>query len=75
MSKYQNTIFYEFKSWFLVVFSSNYRHCLVFKIPFPDHIFPTILKYRIKNIHFSSTSKYDAPATPSPPATPIPTRE
>ena len=75
MSKYRNTVFYDFKSRFLVVFSSNYRHCLVLKIRFPDHIFPKILKYRIKNLHFPSTGKYDAPATPHPPPTPTPNRE
>ena len=58
MSKYQNTVFYHFKSQFLVIFFSNYRHHLVLKIPFPDHIFlPKISKYRTENLHFPSTGK------------------
>ena len=32
--------------------------------PYFFHIFPNISKYRIENLHFSSTSKYSA--TPSP---------
>ena len=35
MSKYRNTVYYDFKSQFLVIFSCNYRHRLVLKIPFP----------------------------------------
>ena len=35
MSKYQNIVYYDFKSQFLVIFSCNYRHRLVLKIPFP----------------------------------------
>ena len=58
MSKYRNTVFYDFKSRFLVIFSSNYRHVLVLKIPFPDHIFPKISKYHTENLHFTSTGKY-----------------
>ena len=58
MFKYRNTVFYDFKSRFLVVFSSNYQHRLVLKIPFHDHIFPKISKYHTKNLHFPSTSKY-----------------
>ena len=42
MFKYQNTVYYGFKSRFLVISSSNYRHRLVLEIPFPDHIFPKI---------------------------------
>ena len=65
MSKYRNTVFYDFKFWFLVIFSSNYRHRnyghLVLDISFPDHIFPKIPKYRTKNLHFLSTCKYYAP--------------
>ena len=61
MSKYRNTVFYNFKSRFLVIFSSNYMHRLVLKIPLPDHIFPTISKCRAENLHFPSTSKYYAP--------------
>ena len=55
MSEYRNTVFYDFKSRFLAVFSSYYRHHLVLKIPFSDHIFPKILKYRL---HFPSIGKY-----------------
>ena len=62
MSKYRNTVFYDFKSRFLVIFCSNYRHRLVLKIPFPDHIFPKISKYRTENLHFPSTGKYYAPS-------------
>ena len=61
MSKYRNTVFYDFKSRFLVLFSSNYRHRLVLKIPFPDYIFPKISKYRSENLHFPSNGKYYAP--------------
>ena len=57
MSKYRNTVFYDFKCRFLVIFSSNYRHRVVLKIPFPDHIFPKISKYRTENLHFPSTNK------------------
>ena len=60
-SKYRNTVFYDFKSRFLGGFFSNYRHRLVLKIPFPDHIFPNFLKYRTENLHFPSTSKYCVP--------------
>ena len=59
ISKYR--FFYDLKSWFPVIFFSNYRHCLVWKIPFPDHCFPKISKYLTKNLHFPSTSKYYAP--------------
>ena len=41
MSKYQNNVFYDYQCWYLV-FSSNYRHRLVLKIPFPDHIFQNL---------------------------------
>ena len=58
MSKYRNAVFYGFKSQFLDVFSSNYRHRLVLKISFPGHIFPKISKYRTENLHFPSTGKY-----------------
>ena len=44
MSKYQNTIYYDFKSQFLVIFSSNERHRLVLKTLFPDHFFLKISK-------------------------------
>ena len=59
MSKYQNTIYYDLKSRFLVIFSSNYRHHLVLKIPFPQHIFPQISKYGTENLHFPSPGKYN----------------
>ena len=39
MSWYQNAVFYDYQSRFLVIFSSNYRHRLVMKILFIDHIF------------------------------------
>ena len=67
MSKYRNTAFYDFKCRFLVIFVSNYRHLLVLKIPFPDHIFTKISKYLTENLYFSSTGKYNAPPlTPAP---------
>ena len=48
MSKYRNTIYYDFKSRFVVIFSSSYRHRLVLKILFPTILFSksqnTILK-------------------------------
>ena len=62
MFKYRNTFCYDFKSPFLVIFSSNYRHHLVLKIPFPDHIFSKISKYRTENLHFPSIGKYYAPS-------------
>ena len=55
---------YHFKSRFLVIFSSNYRHCLVLKIPFSDHIFAKISKYHSESLQFLSTSKYYAPLPP-----------
>ena len=61
MSKYRNTFFWNYQSRFLVIFSSNYRHHLVLKIPFPDYIFPKISKYRIENFYCPSTSKCYAP--------------
>ena len=60
-TKKKNTVFYDFKSWFLILFSSNYRYRLVLKIPFPDYIFPKISKYSTENLHFQSTGKYYAP--------------
>ena len=39
----------------------NAKKCLVLKIPFPDHIFPTISKYRTENLHLRSTGKCCAP--------------
>ena len=63
MSKYRNTFFWNYQSRFLVIFSSNYRHHLVLKIPFPDHIFPKISKYRTENFYCPSTSKCYAPPT------------
>ena len=61
ISNYRNTAYYDFESRFFAIFSSNYRHRLVLKIPFPDHIFPKISKYRTENLHFSFTGKYYAP--------------
>ena len=61
MSKYRNAVFYDFKSRFLVIFFSNYRHRLVLEIPFPDRIFPKISRYRTENLHFPSTDKYCVP--------------
>ena len=58
MSKYRNTVYYDFKSRFIAIFSSNYWHRLVLKIPFPDHIFSKISKYRTESSHFLSTGKY-----------------
>ena len=62
MSKYRNAVFHDFKSRCLVIFSSNYGHRTVLKIPFSDHIFPKISKYHTKNLHFPSTDKYDTPS-------------
>ena len=70
MSKYRNTIYYDFKSRFLTIFSSNYQHRLLLKIPFPDHIFSKISKYRTENLHFSSTGKYYALSPPPAPFNP-----
>ena len=67
MSKYRNTVLYDFKSPVLVIFSSDYRHRLVLKIPFPNHIFFKISKYRTKYLPFQSTSKYCGPLAPHPP--------
>ena len=67
MSKYQNTVYYDIKSRFLVIFSSNYRHRLVLKIPFPDHIFLKASKYRTEKLRFLSTGKYYPPSSPPPP--------
>ena len=39
MSNYRNTVFYDYQSRFLVIFSSNYWHRLVLKLPLPNHIF------------------------------------
>ena len=58
MPKYQNTVFDDYQSRFLVIFSSNYRHRLELKIPFRDHIFSIISKHRTENLHFPSTCKY-----------------
>ena len=44
---------------FSLFFSSNYRHRLVLKIPFPWHIFPSISKYRTENLYFPSIRKYN----------------
>ena len=56
-----DTVYYDFKSRFLVIFSSNYWHRLVLKILFADHIFLKISKYRTENIHFRFTGEYFAP--------------
>ena len=69
MSKYRNTVYCGFKSRFLVIFSSNYRHHLVLKIPFPDNSFPKISKHLTENLHFPSTGKcygMDCPIVPHP---------
>ena len=64
ISKYRNTAYYDFESRFLAIFSSNYRHRLVLKIPFPDDIFSKISKYRTENLHFPATGKYYTPPPP-----------
>ena len=64
MSKYRNTVFYDFKSQFLMDFSSNYRDRLVWEIPFPNRFFPKISKYRTVKLFFPSTGKYYAPPPP-----------
>ena len=58
ISKYR---FYDYQSRFPVIFSSNYGYCLVLKLPFPDHVFSKISKYRIENLYCPSTGKYYAP--------------
>ena len=55
MSKYRNTVFYDYQYRFPVIFSSNYGHRLVLKLPFPDHVFSKISKYRIENLYCPST--------------------
>ena len=67
ISKYRNTAYYDFESRFLAIFSSNYRHRLVLKIPFPDDIFPKISKYCAKNLYIPSTWKYYDSPTPRHP--------
>ena len=57
MSKYRNTVFYDYQSRFLVIFSSNYRHRLVLNVPFPDHIFSKISNYRTENLYFPSIAR------------------
>ena len=64
MLKAKKKFFYDFKSQFLTIFSSNYWHRLVLKILFPDHIFSKISKYCTENLHFPSISKYYVPPTP-----------
>ena len=49
MSKYRNAIYYDFKSRYLVIFYCDYRHRLVLKIPFPNHISPKISKLIIND--------------------------
>ena len=47
--------------WFEIpISSSNYRHRLMLKIPFPDYIFLKISKYRTENLHFASTGNSTA---------------
>ena len=74
MSKYRNTVWYDFKSRFFVIFYSICRHRLVLKIPFPDHIFPTILKYHIMKIFISHppANTMLPPSDPPPPPHPTP---
>ena len=70
MSKYRNTVYYDFKSHFLVIFFFNYWHCLVLKIPFPDHIFPKISKFCTENLHslpLANTTLPPPPLAPPPP--------
>ena len=62
MSNYRNTVFYDFKSQFLVIFPNNYRHRLVLEIQLPEHILPKTSKNRTENLHFPSTGKYYTPA-------------
>ena len=69
--KYRNTVYYDFKSQFFVIFSSIYWHRLVLEIPFSDHIFPKVSKHCTENLHITSTGKYYAlyhsPPPPPPP--------
>ena len=56
MSKYRNTVFYDFKFRFLDVFFQ--------KLPAPLSVGNTVSrlsKYRTENLHFPSTGKYYAP--------------
>ena len=62
MFKYQNTVFYDFKSRFLVVFF--FRNRVVLKTPFPDHIFPKISKYRTENLLSRPPANTKAPQFP-----------
>ena len=50
---------------------SIYRHHLWLEIPFSDHVFPKISKYRTENLHFPSTGKYYATTSPLPLSPPI----
>ena len=55
MAKYRNTVFSHYQSRFLVIFSSNYQHRLVLKIPFPKyryHIFSQNLEIPYQNSLF-----------------------
>ena len=72
MSKYRNTVYYDFKSHFLVIFFFNYWHCLVLKIPFPDHIFPKISKFCTENLHSPPLANTTLPPPPLAPPSPPP---
>ena len=66
MFNYRNTVFYDYQSSFLVIFSSNYRYRLELKLPFPNHVFsrspanttttnpPTLHPFLCHNISFET---------------------
>ena len=63
MSKYRNTIYYDFKFRFLVIFSCNYQHRQVLKIPFPTIFFPKPQNFVLK-IFFPHPSRNTSPPPP-----------
>ena len=56
---------------FFCFFFSIYQHHLWLEVPFSDHIFPKISKYRTENLHFPSTGKYYATTSPLPLSPPM----
>ena len=64
MFKYRNTVYCDFKARFVVIFSNNYRHCLVLEILLSSHIFPKISKYNVLKIFISCLPAKTTPPTP-----------